>query len=84
MARFMNNNNETKLEAVERELRQTQTEAQIWKEKSEAQEYNLRAAYTETMEWRMKYEDLFSAVIQNQELQPKEWWKRHEGTKSLS
>lgn len=84
MACFTNNNNETKLEAVERKLRQAQTEAQIWKEKSEAQEHNLRAAYTETMEWRMKYEDLFSAVIQNQELQPKDWWKRHEGTKSLS
>ena len=83
IACFTSNNKETKIEVVERQLRQAQTEAKIWKEKAETQERNLRAAYMETMDWRMKYEDLYSAITQDQEIQPQEWRKRHEGTKSL-
>ncbi|KAF2627134.1 hypothetical protein BU25DRAFT_69875 [Macroventuria anomochaeta] len=83
MACFSKNKKETKVETLERQLRQAQTEAQIWKEKSETQECELRVSYGETMEWRMKYEDLYSAIIQARELQPRDLRVKREGTKSL-
>lgn len=61
---------ETKVEALERQLRQAQTVAQVWKRQSEGQEQDLRASYKETMKWRMKYEDLYSAVLQGVHMEP--------------
>ena len=82
MASFTNKR-ETKLEGVERRLQQAQVEAQIWKEKCEAQERDLRVSYSETVEWRMKYEDLYSAIIQDREIHSSEWRMEREDTRSL-
>ena len=84
MARFTNSKKETKLEMMERQLRKAQTEAQVWKEELEARERDLRTSYRETMEWRRKYEDLYSAVIQEVDLKPQELRGKRDATKSLS
>jgi hypothetical protein len=83
MARFMNDKKEPKLEAMNQELRKALAEVQIWKEKSEAYEQDLHASYKETMEWRTKYEDLYSAVIQNRALNPSNLQEKREDTQSL-
>lgn len=83
MACFTNDKKESKLDATERKLRQARTEAQIWKEKFETQARDLRVSYSETMEWRMKYEDLYSAVLQDRDVQSSELRVKREGTKSL-
>ncbi|KAF3044922.1 hypothetical protein E8E11_006634 [Didymella keratinophila] len=64
MASFTNTRKETKVEALERQLRQAQAEAQAWKTQAERREQDLRASCKETMDWRMRYEDLYSAVLQ--------------------
>lgn len=84
IARFTNSKKETKIEMLERQLRKARAEAQIWKEESEARERDLRMSYRETMEWRTKYEDLYSAVIQEADLKPQELRGKRDGTKSLS
>lgn len=82
MASFTNDKKETKVEALERQLHQAQTEAQVWKRQSERREQDLRASCKETMEWRMKYEDLYSAVLQGVDIKPDRTPKRV-ATKSL-
>jgi hypothetical protein len=82
MASFTNTKKETKVDALERQLRQAQAETKVWQERSERQEQNLHTSYEETMEWRMKYEDLYSAVIQGQDTKLREMPKRG-ATKSL-
>ncbi|KZM27130.1 hypothetical protein ST47_g1730 [Ascochyta rabiei] len=83
MACFTNSRKESKLESTEWQLRQARTEARIWKEKSEARDNDLRTSHKETMEWRMKYEDLYSAMIQNSEPRPHDLTEKREVTKSL-
>ncbi|KAF9694623.1 hypothetical protein EKO04_007605 [Ascochyta lentis] len=83
MACFTNGKREPKFETMERQLRQARTEAQIWREKANARDHDLRASYKETMEWRMKYEDLYSAMIQNSELKPQDLAEERGATKSL-
>lgn len=70
MASFTNTKRETKVEALERQLRQAQTEAEVWKRRSERKEQDLRGSYKETMKWRMKYEDLYGAVLQGVDIGP--------------
>lgn len=82
MACFTNNRNESRFERLEQQLRQARTETQIWKDKSDAREHDLRASYKETMEWRMKYEDLYSSIIQDRHLRSQELPGRRGGTKS--
>ncbi|OSS45211.1 hypothetical protein B5807_09293 [Epicoccum nigrum] len=73
------NGNEARIDALERQLSQARMEARGWKEKCETQERRLRESCEETMGWRMKYEDLYSAVIRDQqsqpEFQPQEYFK---------
>lgn len=76
IAAFANTKKETNVEVLERQLRQTQAEALVWKRQSENQERELRASCKETMEWRMKYEDLYSAVLQGREAELTEKPKR--------
>ena len=82
MASFTNTKKETKVEVLERQLRQAQAEAKVWKGRSEKQEEDLRASYEDTMEWRMKYEDLYSAVIRGVDTESDARLKRG-ATKSL-
>lgn len=83
LASFTNTKKETEMEALDRQLRQAQAEAQIWKQRSEKQERDLDASYKETMEWRMKYEDLYSAVIQGLGPRTETLRAKRVGTKSL-
>ncbi|KAF1928067.1 uncharacterized protein M421DRAFT_167098 [Didymella exigua CBS 183.55] len=83
IASFTNTKKETKVETLERQLRQAQAEAHVWKARSENQEHNLGVSYEETMEWRMKYEDLYSAVLRGMETEPTTEHKKGT-TKSLS
>jgi len=64
MVSFTNAKKEIKVEALKRQLRQAQAEAQAWKIQAERREQGLRASCKETMDWRMRYEDLYSAVLQ--------------------
>ncbi|KAH6613944.1 hypothetical protein C7974DRAFT_404105, partial [Boeremia exigua] len=83
LAPFTNSTGESRLEDVERELRQAQSEVQFWKQKCEARELDLQAAYSETMKWRMEYEDLYGAIIRDQQIQPRDTLMKRHGTKSL-
>ncbi|KAJ8118543.1 hypothetical protein OPT61_g490 [Boeremia exigua] len=82
LASLTNDKREYRLETVQRQLQQAQAEVQVWKEKYEAQERNLRQVYSEAMKWRMEYEDLYSAIIQNQQLQFRGAPVKRHGTKS--
>ncbi|KAJ4379813.1 hypothetical protein N0V86_004997 [Didymella sp. IMI 355093] len=82
MASFMNIDKQTKMDALERQLRQAQAETKIWQERFERQEQNLHTSYKETMEWRKRYEDLYSALIWGQDTGLREMPKRG-ATKSL-
>lgn len=82
MASFTNAKKETKAEALERKLRQAQAETQAWKIQAERREQDLHASCKETMDWRMKYEDLYSAVLQGVDIEVDRMPKRG-ATKSL-
>lgn len=82
MASFTNTKKETKIEALERQLRQAHAESQVWKRHAERQEQDLRASCKETMDWRMRYEDLYSAVLQDVDIEPEVKPKRG-ATRSL-
>lgn len=83
MTSLINNERQSKVDALERQLRQARSEVQMWKEKCEAQERDLRMSYGETMKWRMEYEDLYTAIIRDQEIQPPKGVVKRHGTKSL-
>jgi hypothetical protein len=75
---------ETENAPTDRQLQQARTEARVWKRRYEAGERDLRAAYRETMEWRMKYEDLYSAIIQGRESSSQKFQGKRQHTQSLS
>lgn len=78
-----NNRKDARFEVAEQQLGQAQTEARVWKDKFDAQQHNLLASYRETMEWRLRYEDLYSTVIQGQELGSQELPEKTGGQRSL-
>lgn len=80
---FTNSKREARLESLEQQLRQAHTEVQSWKERCEAREHDLHASYGEIMKWRMEYENLYSAVIRDQEIRPRKAPTKRQGTKSL-
>ncbi|KAJ4311189.1 hypothetical protein N0V94_008064 [Neodidymelliopsis sp. IMI 364377] len=75
---------ETENASIDRQLQHARTEAQVWKQRYEAGERDLCAAYRETMEWRMKYEDLYSAVVQGRESSSQKFQGKRQHTQSLS
>jgi len=78
-----NSKREARFDSLEQLLRQARAETQSWKEKCEARENDLHASYGEIMKWRMEYENLYSAVIRDQEIRPRKAPTKRQGTKSL-
>lgn len=68
-------------EVLERQLQEARDEVENWKEKSNSLERRLHDSYNETMKERMRYEDLYSAVTQDQQIQPVR--RKRGATKSL-